>query len=115
SENVGTHALPGDKTEAACVCRRRCRFQRALPRRNSRQAQIGVRTPDGISGLLIAVACLFRDAVAACASLLLDFVLAFGRSLSLYHYGRSGRGARELGARGLQRHFLELSRRPPRR
>ena len=56
-------------------------LDRTLPLGDSRQAQIGVRPAGGTSGLRIAVPRLSRDAVAAGAALLFDFVLAVGRSV----------------------------------
>ena len=73
------HALPGDQAETACLCRRRRRFRRTLPQRGAGQAQIGVRPAGGTSGLRAAVPPLSRNAVAARAALLFDFVVAGGR------------------------------------
>ena len=112
SENT---RCPGDKAETAGLCRRRCRLDRALSLGNSRQAQIGVRPSGGTSGLRIAVPRLSRNAVAAGAALLFDLVVAVGRSVALQRHRRRGRGRRQFGTRHLQRHLLELPRRPPRR
>ena len=114
-DHVGTHALSGHQAETAGLCRRRRCFHRALPHRGSGQAQIGVRSAGGISGLRTAVPRLSRNAVAAGAALLLDLVVALGRSGALQRHRRRGRGARQFGPRRLQGRLLELSRRPPRR
>src|SRR5712691_3063183 len=115
SDHVGTHALSGDQAETIGLCRRRCRRIGTLSRGHSRQAQIGVRSVGGTSGLRIAVPRLSRNAVAAGATLLFDLVVAVGRSAALQRHRRCGGRAGEFGTRHLQRHLLELSRRPPRR
>ncbi len=87
-------------------------FDRALPHRGARKAQIGVRPAGGASGLRTAVPRLSRNAVAAGAALLFDLVVALGRCRALQRHRRRGRGARKFGARRLQGRLLELSRRP---
>ena len=96
-DHVGAHALSGDQAEAAGLCRRRCRRRRALSRGDPRQAQIGVRSAGGASGLRIAVPCLSRNAVAAGAALLFDLVVAVGRSVALQRHRRRGRGPASSG------------------
>ena len=115
-DHVGTHALSGDQAEAAGLCRRRCRRHRTLSRGDSRQAQIGVRSAGGTSGLRTAVPRLSGNAVAAGAALLFDLVVA-ARAIprTLQRHRRRGRGRGAFGTRRLQGRLLELSRRPPRR
>ena len=91
-----THPLPGDQAETAGLCRRRCRRHRTLSRGHPRQAQIGVRSAGGTSGLRIAVPCLSGNAVAAGAALLFDLVVAVGRSRALQRHRRRGRGSRRV-------------------
>ena len=105
------HALPGDQAETAGLCRRRRSFGRSLPQRGAAQTQIGVRPAGGTSGLRVAVPPLSRNAVAARAALLLDFVVAGGRRRALQHHDSSGGSAGKLRPRHLSRRLLELSRR----
>ena len=95
-DHVGAHALPGHQAETAGLCRRRCRRDGALSFGCSRQAQIGVRSAGGISGLRTAVPRLSGNAVAAGAALLFDLVVAVDRSGALQRHRRRGRSARQL-------------------
>ena len=77
------------------------------------QAQIGVRSAGGTSGLRTAVPRLPGNAVAAGAALLFDLVVAVRRSGALQRYRRRRGSARKFGPRRLQGGLLELSRRSP--
>ena len=114
-DHVGTHALSRHQAETARLCRRRRGFDGALSLGRPGQAQIGVRSAGGTSGLRTAVPRLSGNAVAAGAALLFDLVVALGRSGALQRHRRRRGSARQFGTRRLQGRVLELSLRPPRR
>ena len=81
-DHVGAYALPRDQAETAGLCRRGCGLDRALPHWRCLGTRKSVfELAGGTSGLRIAVPRLSRNAVAAGAALLFDFVVAVGRSL----------------------------------